>query len=223
MDVARLGRGVEELPSATSARIDDFIEGIVAPGQNERLQFARSVIERNAIDPDTVAGKGQLRRFLIDGVRRVPSELMRVSDALRVASRQGGTTASLVTRTAFRERGLSSDTSILIASAIERAHEAMRDLLPAGSVRRVGLVGPGLDRGSNDSSLGPCQGLNGKGHRGPEDGLKTKTNGQQATWVVLTTLGEMDEPNGRSRGRIVVDGTRLELATSALRTRRSPN
>ena len=70
---------------------------------------------------------------------------MRVSDALRVATRQHDASASLLEKTAFRERGLSSDTSILIAFGIERALEATKDVLPAGGVRRVGLVGPGLD------------------------------------------------------------------------------
>ena len=47
----------------------------------------------------------------------------------------------------FRERGLSSDTSILADYGVATALQAIRDqgLLRAGAVGRVGIVGPGLD------------------------------------------------------------------------------
>jgi SAM-dependent methyltransferase len=47
----------------------------------------------------------------------------------------------------FDERGLSSDTSIFPNFAIDRALEALKSegLLGSGSVRRVGILGPGLD------------------------------------------------------------------------------
>ena len=49
--------------------------------------------------------------------------------------------------TLFRERGLSSDTSVFIDFGIEQALDAMKaaGALRAGSVRRAALVGPGLD------------------------------------------------------------------------------
>ena len=63
--------GSDELPSTIAARIDDFVVSVASPDQNERLQFARSVVERNRIDPDTAEGKDQLQRCLTEGVRRV--------------------------------------------------------------------------------------------------------------------------------------------------------
>jgi len=49
--------------------------------------------------------------------------------------------------TVFRDRGLSADTSIFIDLGIERALAAMKDAgaLSAGDVRRVAIIGPGLD------------------------------------------------------------------------------
>src|SRR6185369_17709580 len=49
--------------------------------------------------------------------------------------------------TLYRDRGLSSDTSIFPDFAIEQSLEAMKAqaLLAPGSVRRVAIVGPGLD------------------------------------------------------------------------------
>src|SRR5688572_8859749 len=46
------------------ARIDDFIAALAAPGANERLVFARKVIERRGINPTTGEGRGALRRYL---------------------------------------------------------------------------------------------------------------------------------------------------------------
>lgn len=47
----------------------------------------------------------------------------------------------------FRERGLSSDTSVLVNFAVDRALRAIASsgALRRGSVRNVGIVGPGLD------------------------------------------------------------------------------
>src|SRR6185369_16115778 len=49
--------------------------------------------------------------------------------------------------TLYRDRGLSSDTSIFPDFAIDQSLEAMKaqGLLAPGSVRRVAVVGPGLD------------------------------------------------------------------------------
>jgi len=55
----------------------------------------------------------------------------------------------------FRDRGLSSDTSLLPAYAIERALESLRDerALGPGSVRRLAIVGPGLDFANKDNGF----------------------------------------------------------------------
>ena len=146
-DLMWFADGSAELPSTMAARIDDFVVSVASPDQNERLQFARSVVERDGIDPDTAEGQDQLRRFLTEGMRRVPTEMADISNALQAAIQQNDPTATLIERTAFRDRGLSSDTSILIDFAIERMLEAAKanDWLPVDGVRRVGLIGPGLD------------------------------------------------------------------------------
>ena len=146
-DLVWFANGSDELPSTIAARIDDFVVSVASPDQNERLQLARSVVERNGIDPDTAEGQDQLRRFLTEGVRRVQVELADISQALQAAIQQSDPTTTLIERTAFRDRGLSSDTSILIDFAIERMLEAAKanDWLPVDGVRRVGLIGPGFD------------------------------------------------------------------------------
>ena len=121
-------------------RIDDFIAGLVSPGGNARLELARQVIARQSINPSTDAGKAQLRRYLEDRAAVVGSAVH--------ASTLLDPNAPLVDQvTIFRDRGLSSDTSILIDFGIERALEDVKSngLLKPALVRRVAIVGPGLD------------------------------------------------------------------------------
>lgn len=112
LDLAGLAERPSTLPSLFSDRIEDLIDGISSPGANERLQFARLVVERNGIDPETAAGNDELRRYLTEGLLRVPTEMMAYSRALRAASLRSDPNAELIKRTMFRDRGLSSDTSI---------------------------------------------------------------------------------------------------------------
>jgi hypothetical protein len=108
-------------------RIDDMAAGAAAPGDNERLQFLRRAIEAAGADP---------RRYLEEGLQRVLAEY----DAYARAP-----TPEQSVR--FGDRGLSSDTSLSPGFAIEQALEAIKAerLLGADSVRRVAIVGPGLD------------------------------------------------------------------------------
>ena len=120
---------------AVQARIKDMTTGVAAPGANERLQFARRVIERHGIDVTTAAGKQRAEQVLRDALTRMLADY----DAYFRDSSPGATL--------FRNRGLSSDTSIYAAFAIDAALKdvAATGALKAGSVRRVAIIGPGLD------------------------------------------------------------------------------
>jgi SAM-dependent methyltransferase len=121
-------------------RIDDFIAGLASPAGNERLQFAREVITRLGIDTSSESGRMRLRRYLEDRAALVGSAVH--------ASTLSDPNASLVDQiTIFRDRGLASDSAIPIEFGIEQALTAIRangTMAPA-SVRRVAIVGPGLD------------------------------------------------------------------------------
>jgi SAM-dependent methyltransferase len=141
-DLAALAVRPAEVLSSFRARIEDFVAAVAAPGTNERLQFARQVIERKGIDPTTEAGKSQMRRYLEQRARTVGATGAVRSSTLLVPVAEVRDKLTL-----FRDRGLSSDTSILIDVAIEQALEAIKakGLIDPGTVRRVAIVGPGLD------------------------------------------------------------------------------
>ena len=129
------------VPSPTLiARIEDFVAAAASPGTNERMQFARRVIERRGIDPASESGRSELRRYLQDRVQ-VVGQAERLT---RLMNPQG----DIVDRmTLFRDRGLASDTSILVDFGIEETLVALKTagLLQQGAVRRVAIIGPGLD------------------------------------------------------------------------------
>ncbi|MBI2220076.1 MAG: methyltransferase domain-containing protein [Acidobacteria bacterium] len=141
-----LARG--DVRPVVSSRVEDFVAALRAPGTNERVQFAREVVEARGMNPDSAAGREQIRRFLYDSLTRVAGEVAgftRAQPSLSTAARAG---AALRERsTMFRDRGLSSDTSIYVNLGLDQALAAItsKSLLAPGGVRRVGIVGPGLD------------------------------------------------------------------------------
>ena len=125
--------------AALRPRVDDFIAAVTSPGNDERLQFARTVIVRAGIDPATAAGTDRMRRYLEERIRAVAASSAAASEAVAAAG-------SVATSTSYRERGLSSDTSLLVDYGVDRALEAAARARPmAATVRRVAIVGPGLD------------------------------------------------------------------------------
>lgn len=130
------------------ARLDDLVAGLATPGANERLQFARQVVERHGIDPRTSVGREHARQYLVDARERVIAE----NDGYRLAAQSANRLTDPAAKlgayaTLYRDRGLSSDTSLPADFAVEKALEAInsKGKLDAGSVRRVAILGPGLD------------------------------------------------------------------------------
>jgi hypothetical protein len=139
-DLAALVKAPADGLRALRARIDDFAAGIASPDANERLQFARTLISEKRIDPATPAGRARLREYLEERTVQVGGSV--------VSSSVLDPAAALSDKlTVFRDRGLSADTSIFVGLGIERALDAMKTagVLQAGTVRRVGIIGPGLD------------------------------------------------------------------------------
>jgi hypothetical protein len=138
--------GAERDASIVRGRIDDLIAGVVSPGANERLQFARELVERRGIDPGTASGRDDVRSYLLGLMKRIDGEIDSYARAIASVRADGGPELA-VRSTLYRTRGLSSDTSIRPDFAIDQTLAALRanGLIEAGSVRRVAVIGPGLD------------------------------------------------------------------------------
>ncbi len=157
--LAQLGENKESSASNTSrepkagiilqARLDDLLRSLITPGSNERLLFVRQIlIGRNRYNLTTAVGRGIAREFLLSSVVRLLSEHAAYAQVLEQARLLGNASEEFAERSRlYRNRGLSSDTSLLPNFAIEESLKAIRSrgLFNESSVRRVAIVGPGLD------------------------------------------------------------------------------
>ena len=135
------------LENVLKGRLEDLLDRVTSPGDNERLQFARRVLAAHDADPALPGGRNRARRFLLDVRQRMVREFAGTDQALAAARPGGNGPLTAANATIFRERGLSSDTSLLSDFGVHAALEMivkLRTLAP-GSVRRVAVVGPGLD------------------------------------------------------------------------------
>jgi len=131
-----------------AARIGDLVTAAAMPGANDRLMFTRTVFVGKGMNPRTLKGKVDAANFLASSLRRVMSENSGYARTIEAARLQGDATEEFAERsTLFRARGLSSDTSLLPNYAIEESLKEMksRGVLGTSSVRRVAVIGPGLD------------------------------------------------------------------------------
>ena len=121
---------------------------MASPGDNERVRFVREVVTRAGIDPATTEGRRQARLYFGAIIARVVPERQAYERATVSAKQLADPLAVLATHsTLYRDRGLSSDTSLFPSFGIEQAlHEIKsKRILTDASVRRVAIVGPGLD------------------------------------------------------------------------------
>jgi hypothetical protein len=138
-ELAALVKSPSEALAALRTRIDDFVAALASPGANERLQFAREVVTRAVPDISSVAGRAAARRYLEERTLAIGRAGAEQLSAM--------VNEPLGTSTIFRERGLSSDTTVTVDFGLERTFEALKSegLMREGEVRRVGIIGPGLD------------------------------------------------------------------------------
>lgn len=137
------------LDEILEARINDLVKGMLIPGNNERLLFARHlVVTQKGHNLRSPAGRDPIKKYLLSSLERVLSEQAGYVKALEAARQLGDPREEFYERSKlYRTRGLSLDTSILPDFAIEEALKTMKaqGLLKEGGVRHVAIVGPGLD------------------------------------------------------------------------------
>jgi len=135
------------LDETITGRLEDLLDRVTAPGDNERLQFARRILSARNADPSDASGRERARRFLLDTRQRMIGEFAGTEQTLAAARPGGAAALTAANATIFRDRGLSSDTSILSDYSIHIALEtiARQKTFEPGTIRRVAIVGPGLD------------------------------------------------------------------------------
>ena len=139
-----LGDGDQShLEEIMDGRVQDLVMAVEAPEGDERLQFARQVIEHHGF----VVGRGSretTRQYLVSLRSRMLTENEQYIRRLRTAPDSSRAEASA---TLYRDRGLSSDTSLRVDYALDATLATLqqRGELTRLPIDHVAIVGPGLD------------------------------------------------------------------------------
>jgi hypothetical protein len=137
---------VDGLRKRILQRVKDLISAIRAGDSDERITFARRLLMSKGYHFDTAAELADLEQHLCDEVERVVAQGQKYW--LKSEASKKDFTERIVTQSyLFEDRGLSLDTSVQASFAIDQVLQTMKKrgvLLPNG-VRRVAVIGPGLD------------------------------------------------------------------------------
>jgi len=133
------------LADVMEGRLQDLLDAVEAPAGDTRVAFARRVIERQglAVGPRS---RESSRVYLLALRSRVLAE--NAHYARRAAAADAGSESErrAAHATLYRDRGLSTDSSLRVDFAVDRALAAVRERRALGGrAERVAVVGPGLD------------------------------------------------------------------------------
>jgi hypothetical protein len=135
------------MPRLLEGRLRNLLEAAATPGDNERLQFVRQIMTAHGIDLTSDSGQEQAWKYFVQIKDRVARENRTFIDRASAATTGHADATGLALAALYRDRGLSSDTSLGVDFAVDRALEDMKSARRFGEaqVRRVAIIGPGLD------------------------------------------------------------------------------
>ncbi|HET9217776.1 MAG TPA: hypothetical protein VFR18_12400 [Terriglobia bacterium] len=141
-----------EVGRRKAARVSAFVDAVAAPGSNERLVFMSGLITRLGYSAVQGQPREKLARYVMENINRYQAERLHYQGAV---NRVTGIDASKAPGISdiYKDRGLSGDTDFRPNYAIEQglAEAKRRGLLT--SIRRVAILGPGLDFTDKDSGF----------------------------------------------------------------------
>jgi hypothetical protein len=136
------------IEAALDRRLADLLDALATRRGGERIALVRALLEAQGVRIGAPKGRERAAVWILENVARVRREQSALAAEVERAGRLPDATSRLAARsTVFRDRGIALDTSLRPAFAIEEAlaDALARGLLTKGSVRRVAVVGPGLD------------------------------------------------------------------------------
>ena len=118
-------------------RANDLIRAMSSPSANEGIARMRAFLEKKGYSFKTPEDRKRIKKYMLDNLARLRDEFLHY-----LAQPKDDSRFQL-----FQERGISLDTNLwpdyLIDEHLRRMAE--KGLLKPGSVRRIAVVGPGLD------------------------------------------------------------------------------
>ena len=123
------------------SRLDDLLKSLNKPGNNERLLFLRSLLERTGHPP----GASSTGPFILENLQRVLKEKIAINERIETAKSKGVSGDFAENSNVFSERGVSLDTTILPNYGVDTALRDLKERKLITKVARVAIIGPGLD------------------------------------------------------------------------------
>jgi len=129
-------------------RADDLIRALASPASNEGFHQMRAFVEKRGQSLATPAGRARLKKYLLANLARLRDDFQKAHTEESKHNRS----------TEFSERGISLDTNLWPDYDLDVQLRKMMagGLLAPGSVRRVAIVGPGLDFVNKQDGLDFC-------------------------------------------------------------------
>lgn len=145
-DLGSPGKKRVDVDDVMEGRLTDLVKAIESPGNDERLQFARHIVERHGIAVG-LQSRGETRKYLQVLRSRVLAENKKYADRLSPVALASDAERRESAATVYRDRGLSSDTSLRVNFALDQALTALRNRrkFARRAMDHVAVIGPGLD------------------------------------------------------------------------------
>lgn len=140
------------IEGAYQRRLRDLAMAIAYPGENKRLQYFQTVLKQRGFRFETAADYNRLGSFLASNLVRMLNQNSQLAGALQRFEKESASSEFEARSQVFEHRGISLDTSIFPNFAVEQALRQLREtgVIQSGKVRRVAIVGPGLDTVNKD-------------------------------------------------------------------------
>ena len=138
-DLERLGKD-KYIDSVANRRVDDLVRALSAAKASQGMRDMRRFLEKQGFNLRTPEGQKKVKTYLLANLARMRDEVIRAQDELY--SKKGADLSQQ-----FKDRGISTDSNLYPDYTIELHLRRMmkQGMLKPGSIRRVAIVGPGLD------------------------------------------------------------------------------
>lgn len=125
-----------DVDSIADKRADDLMRALAAPHPSPGMLEMRAFLEKKGFSLKTPEGQKKIKAYLLANLARLRDDVIRGRQQAQTNRYQ-----------AFKDRGISTDSNIYPDYTIDLGLRNMmkNGLLQPGSVRRVAILGPGLD------------------------------------------------------------------------------
>jgi hypothetical protein len=117
-------------------RANDLIQALAAPNQNAGFMEMRAFVESQGFSLKSPAGRARLKAYLLANLARMQAELVQARQHAQPDANRS-----------FQHRGISLDSNLWPDYDLDVALQSLLNggMLKAGQVRRIAVIGPGLD------------------------------------------------------------------------------